>query len=146
MEVKVNINEPAYLGREDAAFYVWDANAHEHIGTVVYAHPVHGEREVAIYCDGEMRINLWESKEARERGDEPEVIRYSDRLVSAGISNDAELYAADEAGRLEWVNNAWFDLYMSDSDLNSEHADAVTHTVSDAVEAAKALITFNERW
>lgn len=143
MDIKTVIYEPTHLGREDAAFYVWDADAHQHIGTVVCEEL---DRQVAIYCDGEMRINLWDSKEARERGDSPRIIRYCDELTYAGIHNDADLYAADDAGRLEWVNNAWFDLYLSDDLRNGEHADAVTHTLSDAVEAAKALITLNERW
>ena len=141
MEPTAFIYDPDTQERDDAAFYVWDANGHQHIANVVY-----GNREVGVYCDGEMRIHLWADKAAREQGETPEIIRYTDRLNAAGITTDTALYAAIDAERLEFINNTWFDLYMSDETNNGEHADTVTHTLTDAIAAAKALITNDEAW
>lgn len=141
MEIKTMIHEPDTEGRDDAAFYVWDANAHQHIGSITY-----GDREVAIYCDGEMRFNLWGTKAERELGGAPRVVRYCDELTYAGIRNDDDLYRAIDGDRIDVVNNAWFDLYLSDELRDGDHADVVTHTLTDAIAAARDLITNDEAW
>jgi len=127
--------------RQDPAFYVWDANAHQHIATVAM-----GDRTVRVFCDGEMRLNLWESKEARERGDDPQVIRYCDRLMEAGIDTDEKLVKADEAGRIEWINNAWFDLYAYGDDIEDGWLDNVDFELDGMVLYAAEIIEDDERW
>lgn len=126
---------------QDSAFYTLDAQAHQIVATVLC-----GTREVRVFCDGEMRIHLWESKEARDRGDHYEVIRYCDRLIEAGITNDKELAKAQEEERLEWVNNSWFDLYAYDEGFDGKHLDAVSHEVETAVLQACELIEDDEYW
>lgn len=127
--------------RQDPAFYVWDANAHQHIATVTM-----GDREVRVFCDGEMRLNLWESKEARERGDDPEVILYCDRLMRAGIDTDEKLREADEAERIEWVNNAWFDLYAYGDGIVDGWLDCVDFELDGMVLGASEIIEDDEQW
>lgn len=126
----------------DAAFFVGDG--HELVATVT---DKTRDRTISVYCDGEMRIHLWETKEARERGEHHEVIRYVDRLFEAGITNDELLAKADEEGRLEWVNNTWFDLY-ADAPNDSEHGwlNAVNHDAVEAIEMAQALINEDDLW
>lgn len=127
----------------DSAFFVGDYG-HELVATVADATR---DRTISVYCDGEMRIHLWETKEARDRGDAPEVIRYVDRLLEAGLTNDELLAKANEEERLEWVNNTWFDLYAdapNDSELG--WLNAVHHDIVEAVEQAQALINDEETW
>lgn len=114
---------------KDPAFYVW--SNHELVATIE-----HGEREIRVYCDGDMRLNLWDSAEACKRGDAPEVIRYCDRLVRTGIDTDKKLSDAFDEGRIEWVNNAWFDLYDGDG----EWLNVIHHDIDDAVSEAIDMI------
>ena len=127
--------------RQDPAFYVWDANAHQYLGSVTM-----GDREVRVFCDGEMRMNLWESKEARDRGDDPQVIRYCDRLMEAGIDTDAKLQEADEAGRIEWINNAWFDLYAYGEGITDGWLDCVDFNLDGMILGASEIIEDDETW
>lgn len=126
---------------KDPAFYVWGAEGHQHTATVTF-----GLREIRVFCDGEMRINLWESKEARERGDAPEVIRYCDRLNEAGIDTDEKLSKADEDGRIEWVNNAWFDLYAYGEGIEDGWLDSVQFDLEEAILQASEFIENNDFW
>lgn len=125
----------------DPAFYVWDGQAHELVATVLY-----GEREIRVYCDGEMRLNIWETKESRDRGDSPEVVRYCDKLQENGITTDEDITKADEEGRLEWVNNAWFDLYAYGEGITDGWLDCVDFDLVSAVKGAEELITNDEFW
>jgi hypothetical protein len=70
-----------------------------------------------------------------------DVIRYSDRLEESGFNNDLDLIAAEP--RIEWENNAWFDLYWSFglTDEDGENwLNCVTHDLPSAIDAAKAVI------
>ncbi len=126
---------------KDSAFYTWDASEHTHTATVTF-----GERTIRIFTDGEMRIHLWESKEARERGDSPEVIRYSDGLVENGIDTDTKLHQADHDERIEWINNSWFDLYAYGEGIEDGWLNSVQHDLDEAILQASALIEDDEFW
>ena len=125
---------------KDPSFYVW-GDEHQHTATITV-----GDRTIKVFCDGEMRLNLWDSAEACQRRDEPQVIRYCDRLVSAGITTDKELSDAFDAGRIEWVNNAWFDLYAYGDDIEDGWLDCVHHDLDEAILQAAELIENNEFW
>ena len=125
----------------DSAFYTWTEN-HTLTATVVF-----GEREIRVFCDGEMRIHIWDSKEAREINPHVyDVIRYCDHLSSVGITTDEELRKADEAGRIEWINNSWFDLYAYGEGIEDGWLDAVSHDLNEAILQASELIESNEFW
>lgn len=127
---------------KDPAFYVWGASGHEHVATVTM-----GDREIKVFCDGEMRIHVWESKEARERGDNCDVVRYCDRLVEAGIDTDEKLQKALEDERIEFWNNAWFDLYAGDDTVGEDGwLDCVHFDIDEAVLHASELIESDEVW
>lgn len=121
--------------RTDPAFYVWDST-HNYVAKVSYK----DKPSIHIYCDGEMRINVWDSVVARERDEEPHVVvRYSDQLVKAGVTDDAELYQATE--RMEWINNTWFDLYSEDTSHGDDGwLDCVTHSLGDAISSAMSVL------
>lgn len=126
--------------RCDPAFYVNDAQAHELVATVT-----NGDREISVYCDGEMRIHVWNNEQDREAGGEPStIVRYASDLLEAGITNDAELSHADD--RVEWWNNAWFDLYAYGKGIKESWLNAVCFDVNEAVFLAKQLINDEELW
>jgi hypothetical protein len=109
--------------QQDAAWYV-DGYGHTWAATVTL-----DGNAVHVYADGDMRLtHLTHDTEIREAGD----------LIAVGITSDRKLAAADRAGKLEWHNNAWFDLYDADS---GQHLECVCDTLSDAVEAAIEVLT-----
>lgn len=123
----------------DPAFYVW--SGHDLVATVK-----HGDREIRVFCDGEMRIHVWESKEARERGDSFDVVRYCDRLSEQGITNDNDLEKMFDEERAEWVNNAWFDLYAYGEGITDGWMNCVGDDLPSAVAGAEDLITNDDFW
>jgi len=141
LEITYEVSDSERQFCKDPAFYVWDANAHQHTATITM-----GDREIRVFCDGEMRINLWDSAEACKRGDDPQVIRYSDKLVRAGLDTDKKLSDAFDAGRIEWVNNAWFDLYAYGDDIEDGWLDCVHHDLDEAILQASELIEDDEFW
>lgn len=125
--------------RRDPAFYVNDEQAHELVATIVK-----GDREIRVFCDGEMRIHVWDSKEAREADKQPdEVIRYVSDLMSVA-KTDEELRDLEE--RIEWVNNAWFDMYAYGEGITDGWLDCVHFDVQEAVSQAVELIDDDEVW
>ena len=124
-------------GRENSAWYTYQSQ-HDLVVTVS-----NGERSISVYADGEMRVNV--------RDDDGEwdysVIRYCEEWAEHGINNDAEIFRASEAGRIEWVNNSWFDLYADDQSVGDYGwLDCVCDTLTDAIEQATALLSDDELW
>jgi len=148
MTAEVNyylVSDEDLVLRRDPAFYVNDEQAHELVAVITSGVP-NDAREIRVYCDGEMRIHVWKSKKAREANETlDDVIRYVSDLVSIA-NTDKELNDLEE--RIEWVNNAWFDLYaygdgIADGDgwLNCVHYD-----IQEAVAQAVALMDDEEVW
>lgn len=127
---------------QDPAFYVWDSQCHQFVASVRLADT---DREVNVYCDGEMRLHVWADEKSREEATDFEVVRYCDDLASVGLNTDYDLVSADE--RIEWVNNAWFDLYANDTLVGDEGwLDCVTFTINDAIDEAKKLLVDDDVW
>jgi len=122
-------------GREDSAWYSYSADHHDIVATIS-----NGERTVHIYADGEQRVHLAYNPADWSEGHE--VIRYCDQWEQFGIKNDNDIFEASESGRLEWINNSWFDLYAE----GQGWSDCVNHTLSDAIASATELLTDNEAW
>ena len=123
----------------DAAFFV-EGDGHHLVATIS-----NGEREIRVFCDGEMRLHLWADKKARDEGADYEVIRDTGSLFDAGITNDKQLASLDEDSS-EWVNNTWFDLYAYGDGINGEHLDAVCHDINEAIENASKYLVDEELW
>jgi hypothetical protein len=124
---------------KDPAFYAF--SNHELVAKVSC-----GDRTISVYCDGELRLRVWESKEARIDNSNLEVIRYSDRLVSAGIDTDEKLQKALDEERIEYDNNPWFDLYANDESVGDQGwLNCVHFDVEEAILQASELIT-DEEW
>ena len=84
--------------RDDPAFYTGDSE--------IVARLSYEDREWQILCLGEMRIDI--------KGID-HIIRYPDRLIKAGINSDKDLRDLEEAGKLEWINNSWFEVVDSNN-------------------------------
>jgi len=141
-----SVTDEDLLLRRDPAWYVSDPAHHEHIATVTK-----GDREVRVFRDGEMRIHIWASKESRDAGDAPEIVRYTDRLVGEGIETDEQLAKAHDEDRLEWHHNAWFDLYaygaVSDEGGGEPvWLDCVQHDLPTAIGEANKALELDDLW
>ena len=90
------------------------------------------EKRVSVYCDGLMLALLWESGRERKSGAEPKRIKNLEQLIATGIDRDVYLAGAELGGRVEWVNNSWFDLYGE----NGEHLNSIHHDIGSAIEEA----------
>jgi hypothetical protein len=118
-------------GREDSAWYTYQSS-HDAVATIS-----NGEREITIYADGEMRVTVFGES----------ILRYCDQWREHGITNDADIFEASENGRIDWVNNSWFDLYATDHNVGEDGwLNCVNHTLSDAIEQATALLSKDELW
>jgi hypothetical protein len=114
-------------GREDPCWYTF-GHGHDLVVRVT-----RGDRTIEIYSDGEMDVRVYDKPNGST---EVGRIRYCEQFREYGMNNDAEVFEAHEAGRIEWVHNPWFDLYSEDG----EHLDVVCHTVTDAIAKATEVI------
>ncbi len=83
-----------------------------------------GERYYVIR-NGEMRIIY-----------NDEIIRYTDQLIAAGITNDETLEKLFSSDELSLVDNPWFEVVDSSDPTDDGE---VYDTLSDAIERAKEL-------
>lgn len=125
--------------RRDPAFYVTDEQAHELVATIV-----NGDRGIRVFCDGEMRIHVWANEKSREEGTDFDVVRYASDLSEHGITDDLTLEVSQN--RIEWINNAWFDLYAYGEGITDGWLDCVQHDVQEAVSQAVSLINDDKVW
>lgn len=126
------------LGRDDSAWYTHQSS-HDLVVTVSK-----GDREIDIFADGEMRVLVYERDHDPAN---PDIIRYCDRWKLHGITNDADIFQASEEGRIEWLNNSWFDLYATDQNVgDGGWLDCVEHSLTDAIEQATVLLSEDELW
>jgi hypothetical protein len=124
---------------QDASWYMSSpTETHEHVATVSV-----GDKCVMIYRDGVMRVHLWDSAQSRGAGDAPTVVRDTKGLHEMGITTDAELEEAHDCDRVEWLNNAWFDLYSDDVKDGDTWLDRVAHSLNEAVADAQRWLDEN---
>ena len=92
---------------------------------------------VDIYCDGETKANLLDAP----KGKVVSTLYFPHDFESAGLNTDDALSLANKQELLDWVNNAWFDLYCY-----GEHLDAVSHTLNEAIDMAKDYVYQEYFW
>ena len=131
-DIEITYYQPRHGNQDDPCFHT--KSGHSWVATLR-----HGEKEIAIFCDGEMRINDYGAPENRTT-DIQHDIRCSDDLIDLGFDTDEAVFEANENGQFYWVNNSWFDLY----DAEGEHLDRVSHDLQDAINEAKELINEGE--
>ena len=127
-------------GRDDSAWYTYQSQ-HDAVCTIS-----NGEREITVYADGEMRVTVYDNLHGEDSMDSS-TLRYCDQWREYGINNDAEIFEASENGRIDWVNNSWFDLYTNNHNVGEDGwLDCVCDTLSDAIEQATLLLSEDEVW
>lgn len=90
------------MSRNDAAFFTYD-----HGSMLVWQTD---DKMVRVYKNGEMRIHL-----TQDNGDVA-VLRYVNDLDEYGLDTDEKLFAAEEAGKIEWWENPWFEVVWDDNE------------------------------
>lgn len=83
--------------RTNPAWWVWESS-YESVWAV-------SDKKFFVVRNGEMRINYTLPDGSVD------VIRYTNDLERKGITTDLELLDAEELGVLEFVNNAWFEVW-----------------------------------
>lgn len=121
-----------HLGREDSAWYTYEST-HDIVASLS-----EGSRTVSIYADGEMRVHRAYDPTDWTKGHS--VIRYCDQW--GDLKSDYEIFEATESGRIEWIDNSWFDLYIN----GQEWEGMVHHSLSEAIESAIALLGNEKAW
>jgi hypothetical protein len=116
--------------REDSCWYTF-GHGHDLVVRVTQ-----GDRTIEIFADGEMDVRVYDKPNGSTEAGR---IRYCEQFPEYGMNNDAEVFEASEAGRIEWIHNSWFDLYSEDG----EHLDVVCHTLTEAIEKATEIINDN---
>jgi hypothetical protein len=117
--------------RDDPAFYAWDSGNHQHVATVSL-----GKRSIDIFCDGEMRAEIYKDNDHKVHLG---TVRYCDDLSDYGFLTDRDLEIA--ADRINWVNNAWFDLYSRDETEGDQGwLDCVGHNLEEMILWAGELL------
>lgn len=112
------------MSRQDASFYT---DSHE--AEVLWRPEGINPKEVRVYRNGEMRIHYTETS------GEVSVLRYTQDLDEKGLDTDEKLFEAENSGKIEWINNAWFEVAWVDNE-DGEIVDGI----DEAISYAKALL------
>jgi hypothetical protein len=110
--------------REDAAFYT---DSHE--AEVLWKPEGINPKEVRVYRNGEMRIHY------TEPSGEVSVLRYTQDLDEKGLDTDEKLFEAENSGKIEWINNAWFEVAWVDNEDGE-----IVDRLDEAIDYAKRLV------
>jgi len=123
------------LNREDPVWYD-DGNR------LPIVKVVGNESVIFVYVIGETRIALFEKPNYQG---EPTILRKPKDLISHNINNDEDIFELSEIGKIEWINNPWFELhieYEDDTVYRVDSLEYVCHTLTEAIDMA---IEFSSR-
>lgn len=109
--------------KQDSAWYTY--------GTTQVVRVQYKENFYDVLCCGEMRIEY-----------NGNTIRYTDELLSAGITTDKKLFKLTEADEIEWINNSWFEVYKEDQDCDWYEPN---HSVEEAIMYAVEILLAEEK-
>ena len=119
-------------------FYVWQEGA-ESFAQITYL-----DRVVDIERNGEMYLSIPDLVNGELNEDHQNIVRYSDQLESAGITDDIQLAqfikTISNSGYQVYHNNPWWEVFAHNDDLGE-----VYDTFYEAVDAAIDYI-MDDRW
>lgn len=118
MDITETILDP---DKSDPAFYVWVGETESVWG--IESNPFF------VIRNGEMRFRFKDSY-GREV-----IVRYTNQLEDIEIETDSQLQEAEQLGKIETIDNAWFEVWAVGSDYVSEPI----FDVFEALELAKKL-------
>lgn len=117
---------PIQHDRRSPEFYV-DGSGHTLVASVSK-----GDNEIHIYCDGEMRYELFHNPDTAPYA----TVRTAADWEGTKITNDFMLQNLSGTPDCELVNNPWFDLY----DQDGEHLDFVGADIDEMILQAGILL------
>ena len=120
-------------------FYVWQEGAES------YAQVTYLDRVVDIERNGEMYLSIPDLVNGELNEDHQNIVRYSDQLESAGITDDIQLTqfikTISNAGYEVYHNNPWWEVFSHNEDMGE-----IYDTFYEAVDAAIDYITDDSNW
>jgi len=129
VDINVKWHQPFVETRQDPSWFVRAETQHSLVATISS-----NNRIIMVYCDGFLDIT------AQFPGQVECALTSPADLLVWGLNNDAQLLEECGKGNIEWVNNAWFDLYEI-IDGSEEHLDAVYFDILEAIAAAVEIMT-----
>lgn len=141
MKFRKKLKYEPHPERQDAIWFYGD----NYVGEVSVETDDGKTYSLDIYCDGETRFDVpYVNEDGSFDTDNFQVIRYEADWLGIGVKSDKELNETMEYWNGQGVEihrfNSWFDLY-TEIDGVSEHLDAVTHELPDAVSQAEAILS-----
>jgi hypothetical protein len=139
-EVTIDYKEVIPTTRQEVEFYRW-VN-----GSDIYASLTRGDRELDIAANGDMYLCILNFNEDGSISEDETVIKYSDDLISAGITDDIQLRqylkTVGNSGYSVYHENPWWEIF-SEFD-----PDGIVHDGGfyGAVERAIELLFDDDYW
>ena len=137
--VTVEYTQTIPTSKQMPEFYVWQE------GAEAYAQITYLDRVVDIERNGEMHITIPDIINGELNDDSLNIVRYSDDLEAAGITDDIQLMqfvkVTGNAGFETVRMNPWWEVFSHNSDMGE-----VYDTFYEAVDAALDYITDDSNW
>jgi hypothetical protein len=125
--------------KQSPEFYVWQEGAES------YAQVTYLDRVVDIERNGEMYLSIPDLVNGELNEDYQNIVRYSDQLESAGITDDIQLHqfikTISNSGYQVYHNNPWWEVFSHNEDMGE-----IYDTFYEAVDAAIDYITDDSNW
>lgn len=139
-EVTIDYKEVIPTNRQDVEFYRW-VN-----GSDIYATLTRGDRELNIAANGDMYLCMLNFNNDGSISEDETVIRYSDDLINAGITDDIQLHqylkTVANAGYSVYHENPWWEIF-ADHDPDGIVVDGGFY---EAIDQATELLFDDEYW
>ena len=136
--VTIEYTQTIPTSKQAPEFYVWQEGA-ESFAQITYL-----DRVVDIERNGEMYLSIPDLVNGELNEDHQNIVRYSDQLESAGITDDIQLAqfikTISNSGYQVYHNNPWWEVFAHNDDLGE-----VYDTFYEAVDAAIDYI-MDDRW
>ncbi len=137
--VTVEYKEVIPVSKQAAEFYVW-GEGYESYATITYL-----DRVVEVERGGEMYLSIPELVNGELNEDHQNIVRYSDQLESAGITDDIQFHqflkTMGYAGWQVYHMNPWWEVFSHNEDM-----DEVYDTFYEAVDCGIDYILDDSNW
>jgi hypothetical protein len=137
--VTVEYTQTIPTSKQMPEFYVWQEGA-ESFAQITYL-----DRVVDIERNGEMYLSIPDLVNGELNEDHQNIVRYSDQLESAGITDDIQLTqfikTISNAGYEVYHQNPWWEVFAHNEDMGE-----IYDTFYEAIDAGIDYITDDSNW
>jgi hypothetical protein len=137
--VTIEYTQTIPTNKQMPEFYVYQEGAES------YAQITYLDRVVDIERNGEMYLSIPDLINGELNEDYQNIVRYSDQLESAGITDDIQLHqfikTISNSGYQVYHNNPWWEVFSHNEDMGE-----IYDTFYEAVDAAIDYITDDSNW